>query len=378
MSRKVPLRQSIWIEVSVNQHTPPRSAPSAPPSNRDSSRVGKAPWPRRLRTHLHLFLALVLLTVGIVVLLADRIFVIIPAGHVGALWNRFTGTRVDRVYGEGLHIISPLDRMTAYEVRKQIAYYDLDVLSIEGLTLRMKLAIRFRPEYSMVGLLHETIGPDYLIRVVMPQTESVVRKELGNATAVQIYTNEGGVLTRAMLKAMNEAGRNLVEIEDIIIRTIRLPQIVKTAIEDKIKQQQLMKSYVYRRKTAIAEAQRKRIAGAGVRDYQAIVGETLSDRLLVFQGIQATRDLAVSENPKTLIVGAGSSKLALPIFLGDMTKGAGTGQPGGKFIESDFVSDLTTPHAHDAKTIRALSNPTHMLPYPSQTETGTAATKQSP
>ena len=311
-----------------------------------------------------MILVLVLVTLGALVLLANRMFVLIPAGHVGALWNRFTGTRIDRVYGEGLHIISPLDRMTAYEVRKQIAYYDFDVLSLEGLTLRLKMAIRFRPEYSMVGLLHETIGPDYMIRVVLPQTESVVRKELGNATAVQIYTNEDGVLTRAMLKAINEAGRNLVEIEDIIIRTIRLPDTVKTAIEEKIKQQQLMKSYVYRLETAVKEAQRKRIAGAGIRDYQAIVGETLTDRLLVLQGIQATRDLAVSTNPKTLVVGAGSKGLALPIFLGDMTKGKGTGMPEGKFIESDFVSDLTTPHAHDAKTIRALSNPTRMLPYP--------------
>lgn len=64
----------------------------------------------------------VLVLLGIVVFFADRIFIVIPAGHVGALWNRFSGRRVDRVFGEGLHIISPLDVMTPYEVRKQVLH----------------------------------------------------------------------------------------------------------------------------------------------------------------------------------------------------------------------------------------------------------------
>lgn len=264
--------------------------------------------------------------------------------------------------------------MTPYEVRKQIAIHQLDVLSVEGLTLRLELAIRFRPEYSLVGLLHENIGPDYMTRVVVPQTESVLRKQLGNATAVQIYTNEGGLLTRAMLKAMNEAGRNLVEVEDIIIRSIRLPQIVKTAIEEKIRQHQLMASYVYRRKTAVQEAERKRIAAAGIRDYQAFVDETLSERLLTFQGIQATRDLAMSVNPKTLVVGAGSSDLALPIFLGDMTKKSGV-YSGPPVAESDLASDMTTPAGVDLETLEGLTNPTGMLPQPAASKASASAAK---
>ena len=343
------------------------------PSGSDSPDAAKAAWRRRLRTRIHVLLVVALVILGLVVFLADRIFIVIPAGHVGALWNRFSGTRVDRIFSEGLHIISPLDEMTPYEVRKQIAIHELDVLSVEGLTLHLELAIRFRPEYSLVGLLHETIGPDYMIRVVLPQTESVLRKQLGNATAVQIYTNEGGLLTRAMLKAMNEAGRNLVEVEDIIIRSIRLPQIVKTAIEEKIKQHQLMVSYVFRRETAVQEAQRKRIAADGIRDYQAFIDETLSDRLLVHQGIQATRDLAASGNPKTLVVGAGSSDLALPIFLGDMTKGAEL--YGGEPLESDMASDLSIPPGLDAKTVKALADPTTMFPFSTK---GAAAARELP
>jgi regulator of protease activity HflC (stomatin/prohibitin superfamily) len=312
----------------------------------------------------------VLVLLGIVVFFADRIFIVIPAGHVGALWNRFSGTRVDRVFGEGLHIISPLDVMTPYEVRKQVVVHTLDVLSAEGLTVVLELAIRFQPEYRLVGLLHETIGPDYMTRVVVPQAESVLRKQLGNASAVQIYTNEDGLLTRAMITAMNEAGRNLVAIDDIVILQITLPDRLKNAINDKITQRQLLGSYLYRRETALKEAERKRIEAAGIRDYQAIIDQTLSERLLVYQGIQATRDLATSANPKTLVVGAGSNDLALPIFLGDMTKGhRGSAEgPGPAAAYQPRALDADTPEALDEATRKALSDPTLVPPPPSRME----------
>jgi prohibitin 1 len=203
--------------------------------------------------------------------------------------------------------------MTIYEVRKQVALHSLDVLSSEGLTLTLDLAIRYRPEYDLLGMLHERVGPDYLTRVVLPQTESVLRKELGNATAEAIYTNANGLLTRTMLKAMEEIDRNFVSVEDIIIRRIELPQTVRTAIENKIRQQQLLQSYAYRRQTAAKEAERKRIEAGGIRDYQRIVGETLDQRLLEHQGVAATLELAHSDNRKTVIIGTGNG--SVPVIL---------------------------------------------------------------
>lgn len=259
------------------------------------------------------------------VLFWNRIFIVVHSGEAGVLWNRFSGTQVDRVYGEGLHVISPLDRMYRYEVRKQVVEHQLDVLSVEGLRLQLDLAIRYRPAYDLLGMLQARIGPDYLIRVVIPQTESVLRKELGTATAEQIYTDENGLLTRAMVKAAAAAGSDFVELEDLIIRRIQLPETVRTAIEQKLTQQQLLQSYRFRRQIAGQEAERQRIEAGGIRDYQQIVGETLSDRLLTHQGILVTREIAGSPNQKTVVIGAGT--VSVPIILGhsDATR-ALTGQ----------------------------------------------------
>lgn len=300
-------------------------------------------WRPRLRRWLaprmpFVSIALQLLLL-VVVLFADRIFIRIQAGEAGVLWNRFTGTQVAEVFGEGLHIISPLNEMTHYEVRKQVTRHSLDVLSNEGLTLTLDLAIRYQPEYALLGMLHERVGPEYLTRVVVPQTESVLRKQLGDASAEAIYTNEDGLLTRAMLAAMEEIGRNFVAVEDIIIRRIQLPESIRAAIEDKITQQQLLQSYAYRQATAEREAERKRIEAGGIADYQRIVDETLSDDLLDYQGIRATRELAASANGKTVVIGA-RGDLALPIFMNDQGP---PGSPGAR--PQDEAADVDAPPA---------------------------------
>jgi prohibitin 1 len=304
----------------------PAADPCAPgePSVRASSTRRARSW---LRRRIPFFSIGIQLLALVVVLFWNRIFIVIHAGEAGVLWNRFAGTQIGQVYGEGLHIISPLDRMYVYEVRKQVVLHQLDVLSVEGLRLQLDLAIRYRPVRDLLGMLQERIGPDYLARVAIPQTESVLRKELGNATAMQIYTDENGLLTRALVKATAEAGRSFVELEDIIIRRIQLPETVRTAIEQKLVQQQVLNSYRFRIQTAEQEAERQRIEAGGTRDYQKIVGETLTDRLLAHQGIMATREIAGSSNPKTVVIGLGN--VSLPIILGGEAATRALTQPSG-------------------------------------------------
>lgn len=254
-----------------------------------------------------------LITALIVVFFWQRIVITIHPGEAGILFRRFTGTEIDKIYKEGLHIFSPLDKLYIYEVRKQVAYHDFDVISNKGLTVHLSMAIRYRPEYDLLGILHQRIGPDYLTRVILPQIESVMRKQLGSYTAEQIYTNEAGLLTNAILTALEEVGRNYVEVEDIIIRSIKLPEQIVRAIEDKLKQEEFMKSYEFRMQTAEKEAARLKIEAGGIQTYHKIVNESLTDAILRHKGIEATQALAKSPNAKVVVIGGG--KDGLPIIL---------------------------------------------------------------
>ena len=247
------------------------------------------------------------------VILWFRIVIVIDAGQAGVLFRLFTGTQIDYVYSEGLHIISPLNTMYKYEVRKQVALHEFDILTSRGMTVHLSLAIRYQPEMELLGMLHQRIGPDYLKRVIVPQIESVMRRQLGSYTAEDIYTNKEGLLTNTILLALDEVGRNFVKMDDIIIRSIQMPETIKGAIEDKLSQEELLKSYEYRVQTAEREAERKTIEGRGISAYNDLVTKSLNENILKNAGIDATKELAKSNNAKIIVIGSG--KDGLPLIL---------------------------------------------------------------
>lgn len=275
--------------------------------------TASARFKRWLWTKAHWIMIGTLIMALVFVFFWQRIVITIDSGEAGILFRRFSGTEIDKAYPEGIHLFSPLDTLYIYEVRKQVAYHDFDVISNKGLTVHLSLAIRYRPELELLGILHQRIGPDYLNRVILPQIESVMRKQLGSYTAEQIYTNEAGLLTNAILTALDEVGRNYVEVEDIIIRSIELPEQIVTAIESKLEQEEFMKSYEFRLKTAQKEAERLEIEAAGVQEYQRLVDESLTDSILLHQGIEATKAIAESDNSKVVVIGGG--KNGLPVIL---------------------------------------------------------------
>lgn len=268
---------------------------------------------RWLRRKSPLIIISFLLAAIITISFWQRIFITVDSGKAAILFRRFSGTEIDKIYEEGLHIFSPLDTIYIYEVRKQVAYHDFDVISNKGLTVHLSLAIRYRPEYELLGILHQRIGPDYLNRVILPQIESVMRKQLGKYTAEQIYTNEAGLLTNAILTALEEVGRNYVEVEDIIIRSISLPQEIVDAIEDKLRQEEFMKSYEFRIQTAAREAERLEIEAKGIKTYHQVIDGSLTESILRHKGIEATQALAESPNAKVVVIGGG--KDGLPLIL---------------------------------------------------------------
>jgi len=268
-----------------------------------------------LRDKLPYVIVATLILVMLLVYFWPRIFISIKPGEAGVLYRRFFGgTVIDRIYPERLHIINPFNIMYVYNIRQQLVRHDMVALSVEGLPLRLLLAIRFRPEYDMLGLLHQQVGPEYVDRIVVPQVESVLRRNIAEVTAEAIYTNREGVLTNIVLLAIEEVGRYYVEIEDIIIRTIELPDPVRESIEHKLVQEQVLKTYDFRLATEIREAERKAIEADGIRNYQKIISETLTDQLIRWQGVQATLELSTSENAKVVVVGGGDD--GLPIILG--------------------------------------------------------------
>lgn len=288
-------------------------------------------WAKK-RSAILIVLSLIIFLVT--ALLWKMIFITVGSGEAGVLYKRFSGTQIDKVYSEGFYVINPINVLHIYEVRKQVAFHDFDVISNKGLIIHLSLAVRYRPEYDLLGILHQQIGPAYLNRVILPQIESVMRKQLGVYTAEEIYTNKEGLLTNAILTALDEVGRNYVEVEDIIIRSIRLPNKIVHAIEKKLEQEEFMKSYEFRIDTAKKEAERLEIEASGINRYHKIIDASLTEAILRHKGIEATKELAESDNAKVVIIGGGKDGLPIILNTDGTTSGVTVKQEDGAAADS--------------------------------------------
>jgi len=257
-----------------------------------------------------------LLLILVIIVLWSRILVVIRPGEAGVLYRMLTtGTVTDHVYAEGLHIVMPLNTMYKYDTRVKITLHELDVLTSSGLPIKLSLAVRYQVTYDLLGILHQQVGPDYPNKIILPQIESVLRRNIGQYTPEDIYTNRAEVLSKIISLALEEVGRRFIQVDDIIIRSVQLPEGVQKSIETKLVSEQQFLAYKFRLKMEAEEATRKGIEAEGIAAYQKTISKTLNDKLVQWQGIQATLELAKSPNSKVIVIGAG--KAGLPIILSD-------------------------------------------------------------
>lgn len=247
-----------------------------------------------------------------------RIVIWIDTGEGGVLYRPFQGgTVTDQVFTEGIHLLMPYNRMTHYNARIQIIRHEFDVLTNRGLPVSLKIAVRYRPIFELLGVLHQRVGPDYPNKIILPQIESVLRKGLGTHSPEEVYTNKNLLLTGLVRRAIEEVGRKFVVVDDIIIREVHLPPGVKTAIEDKLVEEQRFLSYNFRLQAETQEAKRKRIESSGIRDYAENIAATMSEKVLRWHGVQATLKLAQSPNAKVVVIGGGQDGLPLVLNAGE-------------------------------------------------------------
>lgn len=271
-----------------------------------------------IRVQFWLFTAILVVLLSLAVMW-PRIFITVPTGHRGVMFRFFAGgTVIGRTWPEGLHIIPPWDKMTLYDVRLQHQDLNFDVLSVEGLTLTVKVAARYQPNLEVLTYLHQDIGPEYFERLVRPEIEAHVRRTFGNRPAHELYAS-----TRDMLQEMTQVpmlaskvfpDEPYVEVERLKLTGIVLPAIVEAAIAEKYRQEQLMLEYEYKLEREEREAERKRTEAAGIRDYNLIAGDV---DVLRWRGIDAMASLASSDNSKVVVLGGGSETLPLLLGLGD-------------------------------------------------------------
>ena len=257
------------------------------------------------------FLLMILMT------FANSTFKTINPGERGVLFERFgDGLVKDDIYIPGFHIVAPWNDLYVYQVREQTLEEEMEVLSRNGLDLKVDVTVRLNPKYDKVGDLHEKFGRDYMVTLVRAETRSAVREVIGRFEPEELYSSKRDQVQNLIQEKLFESlDRNFIELKATLIRDIELPEKVKNAIEVKIEAEQKALKYKYIIQQEEQEAQRKVIEAKAKAEANEIISKSLTENILMDKGIDATLELANSPNSKVIIVG-GSESGGLPMILG--------------------------------------------------------------
>ena len=253
--------------------------------------------------------------VGIVLLLllVGSPIAVIPAGHVGV--KDFFGRVSPNILPPGVRLVFPFTRVVKMSIKTQEVKETAQVPSKEGLIMDLEGSLLYRLDPQKADDIYKTIGKNYQEIAVEPQIRSAIREITASYEAKVLYSAERERVAKETLELFRKTAsdRGIIA-EAVLLRKIGLPDVVANAIQEKLRREQESEQMKFVLQKETQEAERKRIEAQGIADFQRIVAAGISPALLEWKGIEATEKLAMSQNSKVVVIGAG--KNGLPIILG--------------------------------------------------------------
>src|ERR1700751_1716815 len=293
-------------------------------------------WRRFIENYLPMVVIYLMVATLVAIVLYPHMVITVPSGQVGVLWKRFGGGTVldpRKLKNEGFNLILPWNRVFLYDLRLQSFTESYNAISSDGVNLTATVIVRFRLQRDAVPVLHQSIGPNYVKVLAQPGIGSVTREVIAQYTAEQVYSTarqeiqdkiRSLVEARLSEKMMEHEGeesyrvsmRDTVILYDILVTGIELPAAIVAAINRKTEQYYIAEEYKFRVEREKRESERKKIEAEGIRDFQQIVSQGISESYLRWRGIEAPLQLSQSTNAKVVVIGSG--KDGLPIILGNV------------------------------------------------------------
>jgi len=266
----------------------------------------------RLYQRRGLFMALGVVFIGLGLALST--VVQIEAGQVGV--QTLFGKVEPRILQPGLSVVNPLVDITRFDTRTQNYTMSaqhgegaqtgddaIRVLSADGLEVVIDLTVLYHVVASEAPKILTKIGTDYQDKIVRAISRTRIRDNAVYYDAVALYSTRREEFQTRILAAIEKDFRaNGLQLDQLLIRNIQLPESVKRSIESKISAEQDAQKMQFVVQKERQEAERKRVEAQGIADYQRIINAELSDKLLQYETIKANQAIATSPNAKVIIM----------------------------------------------------------------------------
>jgi prohibitin 1 len=241
-----------------------------------------------------------------------RLFVIVSAGTVGVV--DFWGYVSAAPLSPGVSIRNPLAEIRTFSTKTHELKEVMDTPSQEGLITHLEVSVWHRVIPEKAPEIYKTIGMGYEETILQPLIRSVLRTVTAEYEAKALYTAGREAIVAEMEKLAEPVAQEKgILIQRVLLRSVKLPQMVAEAIERKLQAEQQAEQMKFVLDRERQEAERKKIEAQGISEFQKIVIQGITPSLLEWKGIEATEKLATSPNTKIVIIG--NPKNGLPLIL---------------------------------------------------------------
>jgi regulator of protease activity HflC (stomatin/prohibitin superfamily) len=235
---------------------------------------------------------------------------IVPAGHVGVvdLFGKVSPTEKPA----GINIVNPFASLKIMSIKTKELKEIMSVPSKEGLSISLDISILHRLDPSMAAEVYTKVGGDYGNIILVPQFRSASRGATANYEAKALYTSGREEIS---MKIENDlaplmAQRGVI-LEKVLLRAVKLPDTVSSAIENKLKREQEAEEMKFVLDKEKKESERKIIEAEGIAKAQEIINQTLTASYLQHEAIQAQMKMSESPNHTTVYIPVGYNGLPL-------------------------------------------------------------------
>lgn len=239
---------------------------------------------------------------------------IIPPGHVGVAVT--LGYISEKPLKPGLNLVWPITTVHKMDVRTRaytMSKVDvegqkrgddaIDVLSSDGLTLKLDITVWFRLVASEAPRVYRTIGVDYVDKIVRPAIRAAFRDAAVRVLSVDIYSERREMYVGDVAKMIESQFQDRgVVLEKVLLRNVDLPQTVRQAIEDKLAMEHEAKKMVFVLQKEKQEAERKRVEASGIADAQKIIAKDLTQQYLTWLWMNKIEAFGTGPNNAILVL----------------------------------------------------------------------------
>jgi len=233
-------------------------------------------------------------------------------GEVGL--KQTFGKLKPRIYGQGLVAFNPfVTQVVKVPTRTVNLEVALDLPSKDGLNVRSEISILYNIDPGAAPKVLEEIGLNYENVVILSVFRSAAADVCSRFLAKDMYTASRVEIEEQIQAKMQEILQPRgFEIENVLLKSIQLPQGLTRAIEEKLAAEQNAERMTFELQREELEAKRRIIEAQGIRDAQQIIESGLSDRIIQWQSIEAFKNLASAPGTRLIITDGNAPLLINP------------------------------------------------------------------